>query len=81
MYLVNKRTGARVYIAKYYPSTGWYTVIESHELDKAFDEADFGHLTDEQRVENVIHEGLGAPHKSPGGMYADEWTLEYEQCT
>ena len=38
MYLVNKRTGARVFLAKYYPNTGWYTVGEiSPHLDEAFD--------------------------------------------
>lgn len=25
MWLVNKRTGQRLNLAKYYPSTGWYT--------------------------------------------------------
>lgn len=39
MYLVNARTGARVYLAKYYPSTGWYCVEPetlAQRLDAAF---------------------------------------------
>lgn len=80
MYLVNKRTGAKVYLAKYYPSTGWYIPKPGLEqrLADAFDQADFGHLTDEQRKANDSHVGLGVPHQSSGGMYGDEWTLEYE---
>ena len=24
MFLVNRKTGAKIYLAKYYPSTGWF---------------------------------------------------------
>lgn len=80
MYLVNERTGTRVYLAKYYPSTGWYPPDDvAQRLTDAFDIADFGHLSDAERVENAIHHGLGGvPHKSLGGMYGDRWRVEYE---
>lgn len=80
MFLVNKRTGTRVYLAKYYPSTGWYTDQEdlSAKLNMEFDKADFGHLTEEQRAENRAVKGFGVPHKSPGGMCGAEWEIQYE---
>ncbi len=39
MFLVNKRTGARVFLAKYYPGTGWYSAgSHVHEaIDAAFE--------------------------------------------
>jgi hypothetical protein len=40
MYLANKRTGAKVCLAKYYPSTGWYVHAEESlvaKLEEAFD--------------------------------------------
>lgn len=79
MYLLNRRTGTRIYIAKYYPSTGWLPVrgVENRMLN-GFDLVDFGHLTSEQRRENFQHLGLGVPHPSAGGMYGAEWELEYE---
>jgi hypothetical protein len=80
MFLANKRTGARIMLAKYYPSTGWYTSDKGllKRLDEAFDAADFGHLTQDQRTENSEHVGLGAPHISYGQTYGEEWVLEYE---
>lgn len=40
MWLVNKRLGQEILLAKYYPSTGWYTFHAdlSEKLDIAFDE-------------------------------------------
>lgn len=79
MYLVNERTGTRVYLAKYYPSTGWYASQDLlRDINEAFDAADFGHLTEAERDANAAHHGLGAPHKSLGGMYGDRWRIEYE---
>lgn len=37
MYLVNERLGIRVFIGKYYPSTGWQ--VRNEELEKELDEA------------------------------------------
>ncbi len=85
MYLVNKRTGTRIYLAKYYPSTGWYAVAREPEesfadkINRGFHEADFGHLSLDERAANARHRGLGVPHPSPAGMWGDEWALEYEQ--
>lgn len=37
MDLVNKRTGQRVSLAKYFPSTGWFTSVDKlAEFAKAF---------------------------------------------
>ena len=42
MYLVNKHSGEKIYLAKYYPSTGWYTTPGLVErMDAVFDK----HLT------------------------------------
>lgn len=39
MYLKNKRTGAQVLLAKYYPSTGWYVFHDDIRvrMDDLFD--------------------------------------------
>jgi hypothetical protein len=102
MFLKNTRTGTRIYLAKYYPSTGWYvpTAVDptlagdnskeaqakriyaaaewAQKVNEGFDQADFGHLTPEQREENRVAPGFSTPHKSPGGMHGEEWVLEYE---
>lgn len=42
MYLVNTRTGHRVKLAKYYPSTGWYVPYPrtlTSQLTMSFDDA------------------------------------------
>ena len=81
MYLKNTRTGDRVYLAKYYPSTGWYSPVSVtlNSINEGFDKADFGHLTYRQHLENMAHSGLGVPHISGGGMFGEEWVLEYER--
>lgn len=84
MYLKNTRTGKRIYLAKYYPSTGWYPVIDSKEdLEFKFDEAEFAHLIPQQRdarSAHLIRFWKETPDEfiSPGGMYGKEWVLEYE---
>lgn len=42
MWLRNKRTGQQILVAKYYPSTGWFTYHESltGKLDDLFDKSD-----------------------------------------
>ena len=78
MYLINKRTQARVFLAKYYPSTGWFTTDGLElKLNKAFDAADFGHLTPEERTVKEKTIGFGPPFAA-GGMYGAEWVLEYD---
>jgi len=78
MYLVNKTTGVRIYLAKYYPSTGWYAPrgIES-DMNAAFDKSDFGHLSEEERKALEGVEGCGP--FAQGGMYGAGWVLEYEE--
>lgn len=83
MFLVNTRTGSRFCLGKYYPSTGWYIQRPKpeclqDELNEFFDQAEFDHLTDAQRFENDTSIGFDTPHKSGGGMYGDEWVLEYD---
>jgi hypothetical protein len=71
MYLVNTRTGRRVYLAKYYPSTGWYPPHKSiSDLSDAFDEAEF----DLRRNPVDVLQGRAC---SGGGMDGEEWSLEY----
>ncbi len=40
MWFVNEKSGKKVMLAKYYPSTGWYIFYEDllERLDKMFDE-------------------------------------------
>lgn len=76
MWLVHN-SGARVLLAKYYPSTGWY-LFEPQNVQDAFNETSFGHLTLEQREANQNHKGLGVPFPSREGMYGAGWKLELE---
>ncbi len=81
MYLRNIRTGIEVFIAKYYPSTGWYTNggnLDEH-LDKAFHQSDFGHLTPDQQLANQQHRGFDLlfPAASSACEGA-EWELVFE---
>lgn len=81
MYLKNTRTGQKVYLAKYYPSTGWYVVAEESLNDRlalAFDEADFGYLGPEERAAKRAQPKFGPPY-SAGGMYGAEWAIEFEE--
>ena len=50
MYLVNKKSKARIYLAKYYPSLGWYSNDEKlfEHLNEEFHKSDWSHLTPEQ---------------------------------
>ena len=66
MYLVNKRTGDRVCLAKYSPHTGWYNRDQNLAvaINEMFFRVGFFHLMTQRQVEN----------EKPG----DEWALEYE---
>jgi hypothetical protein len=78
MYLVNPETGVRIYVAKYFPSLGWYTVgdVEAR-LNDGFDESDFGHLTPEERAAKRAQLTFGPPY-ARGGSDGAQWVLEYE---
>lgn len=81
MYLKNTRTGDLIYLAKYYPSLGWFAPDNIGPLLNAqFDEADFGHLTPAERAAKAMQPGLGQPY-SGGGVLGDEWEIEYEVRT
>lgn len=81
MFLVNRRTGAKVMIAKYYPSTGWFAYDGlTEKVNQAFHHHDFGHLTTAQEAANAAHHGLGVPHTSEGGMFGGaDWYIDYEE--
>ncbi len=76
MFLVNNRTGQKVMLAKYYPSTGWYVQNEKikESLDDAFNIADFG-VEDWPNTVPPKPDGKIAV----GGMWGgNEWQIEYE---
>lgn len=79
MYLTNKRTGSKVLLAKYYPSTGWYVFDVNGDriakIDAAFDESDFGHLPTEDRALPWNERGACAWGGMDGG---NDWFIEYE---
>jgi len=80
MYLFNTRTKQQVYIAKYYPSTGWYFTGDAQQaLADAFHKADFGDLTDEQEKANAAHEGFGVPFPAVNSeLEGAEWEVRYD---
>ena len=73
LYLKSKRTGERVLIAKYYPSTGWYA--KSAPKDKVvefFRKHSYGETTYEDTDTHRI--------KAIGGMYdSASFEVEFEQ--
>ncbi len=84
MYLRNKRTGYVVYLAKYYPSTGWYTVADDLEgvINEAFRVADFGHLSPQDQAICKSKFGFGPPYSAAENvMLGDEWELAYDSTT
>lgn len=62
MYLVNKKTGHRITIAKYYPSTGWYVFHDDlhAQLDAEFsghsEVSDVGNM--DWELEYEMREGI-----------------------
>lgn len=82
MWVVNRKTGAKVLLAKYYPSTGWCVFYQdlADKLDALFHEHDFGHLSHAELAANAAHHGMGVPFTSAGGMWgATDWFLDYEE--
>ena len=63
MYLRNKRTEAKVLLAKYYPSTGWYPF---HIPNEGIDLPD--------KMSKVFDDN--APEPTQWGD--NDWTIEYE---
>lgn len=70
MYLVHKKTGQSIFIAKYFPQTGWFTTNENltADLNKEFNKQDFGdeewHLDKETSI---------------GGYWGScDWQIKYE---
>lgn len=85
MFLVNKRTGVKIYLAKYYPSTGWFSVqnVEAN-LRSGFDRSDFGHLTPTERQFQNCKLGFGPPFANYPLSHlhlGDQWELEYESVS
>ena len=82
MYLVNRKTGAKIYLAKYYPSTGWYGAEDlGKRMNETFDESDFGHLAPDVRAAQKAQESFGPPYANYDPEYlffGDQWELEYE---
>ena len=83
MYLVNTRTGQEVYLAKFFPSTGWYVPngMETLQdrLNKAFDESDFSHLSGEEKLEKSLQVGFGPPYSAATSVEGEEWKIEYRR--
>ena len=81
MFLVNRKTGAKIMLAKYYPSTGWFAYDGlTDRVNKVFDEHDFGHLSDVQKMQNAAHPGFGVPYKADGGEFGyTDWYVDYEE--
>ena len=80
MVMVNTRTGERFFLAKYYPSTGWYSQTRwdkkrdvGAELDAFFHKQDFGDKPYEDLVRGVDY--------AAGGMYGAEYRIDLEEET
>jgi hypothetical protein len=79
MYIVNKKTGTKIYLAKYYPSLGWYVpeAVSIDGINKQFDDSDFGHLSSEERYLKAMQPGFGPPYAN-GDQFGCDWHIEYE---
>lgn len=82
MYLVNRRTGVRAYLAKYYPSCGWssWPGIDT-QLNAAFEKSDFGHLSPAELDAKRKQTTFGPPYANYSAnrlWFGDEWVIEYE---
>ena len=80
MFLVNPTTGARLMLAKYYPSTGWYVPTPEtlgQRLNELFDSTDFRDIPPHERAARnfIMREDLP---KARGGMWGERWVVEYE---
>lgn len=81
MYLLHVPTGRALYLAKYYPSTGWFKHAPETlgiDLMQFFNDCDFWLLTDEQRKENNSTLSFPSPHTSSGGFEGADYAIAYE---
>jgi len=79
MYLVNRRTGDRIYLAKYYPSYGWIALPDlSLEMREMFFRADFGHLPAKEQRRAQFKTHMGPPYAFSAAVEGAEWELQYE---
>lgn len=85
MFLFNPKTGVKICLAKYYPSTGWVSEDGlSEHLNEAFDKSDFGYLTEEQKTEKNLQPGFGPPYANYDPTHlrlGDKWKLVYLENT
>lgn len=86
MFLVNRRTGVKIYLAKYYPSTGWMASSNiGTELSDGLERSDFGYLGNEEEMARRSQVGLGGePYANYDPKYlmlGDQWELEYDGIT
>lgn len=78
MWLVNKESGERFLIAKYYPATGWYIWDDQEFLKKAsaaFNKDDFGSDVWPNEGKEPVRKDAISRHGNFGGQ---PWALEYE---
>jgi len=77
MYLVHGKTGNKIMLAKYYPTTGWYVKNEglAGDLNKFFNRADFG----KDEWPNSPDPSKPTEQFSSGGMWGHgDWKIELE---
>jgi hypothetical protein len=65
MYLTNKRTGDKVCLAKYYPSTGWYALDDNG--------------TSKNLVQRM-NEAMTAAEPETTAWGDNDWVVEYEHA-
>lgn len=78
MFLRNKHTGLKVFIAKYYPSTGWFRYSNWDEIEKELHLSDFGHLTPDEQHQQYTKLGFGPPYAASSEDNGEVWELLYE---
>lgn len=72
MFLVHPESGEKIYLAKYYPSTGWYVDTSIEAINKAFNRSDFG-------SDDWPNGEQGKPKQTAaGGLCGTVWKIEYE---
>lgn len=76
LYLKSKRTGKTFYLAKFYPSTGWYVKDEAtfgKEFGEFLHEHSFGKITFDYAKAEGIKGGIG---NYDGGTMELEWEVD-----
>lgn len=80
MYIFNKRTKQKIFVAKYYPSTGWYVDSDDlvNKLNGEFNLASFG----QENWPNAGKE-FSSPSRVKaveGAMGGNDWCIKYESA-